>query len=113
MFALLYFSNYNNVLEDKLPFLLNKFDGGGFRAADLLEAAERLGAVSSVPTRTHSKLLTDTTRLVRPSGARWKTALPQDVPRRHPDALMSPSNNSSPGLEFRGRPRRRVNGAEG
>lgn len=52
-----------NGLEDKLPFLLNKFDGG-FRAEDILEAAERLRAVNSVLTRTHSKLLTDRTQLV-------------------------------------------------
>lgn len=51
-----------NGLEDKLPFLLNKFDGGGFRAADILEAAGRLGAVNSVLTGTHSKLLTDRTQ---------------------------------------------------
>lgn len=54
-----------NGLEDKLPFLLNKSDGGGFRAEDILEAAERpLGAMNSVLTGIHSKLLTDRTRPV-------------------------------------------------
>lgn len=64
MFALLYFSNYNKWFRRYIAFLLNKFDGGGFRAADILEAAERLGPVNSVLTGTHSKLLTDRTRLV-------------------------------------------------